>query len=189
MPGRNLNLNPRRHLNIPIQQMHPSIRNQRLIIDIAITHRIPHMLLPRMLQLPALSHITSIRKRRSPRVNRVPPAMIPMQMSIDYQVERLRQKPALSNSLSSRNATHHPHPFQRPLIVTNPAAGLNQNPLLAILHNETIEPGFNPIQVIASLMPRPKRLRNNPEHSATVPPIGTSTHNRDPKIADLKRRS
>jgi hypothetical protein len=78
------------------------------------------------------------------------------------------------------------HALARALVMPDAPAGFHENPLAAGFQNEAVEAGFNPVQLIDRLMLRPESFRDNPEHRAAIPPVGTNAYEMDPNVTDCQ---
>ena len=108
------------------------------------------MLLARVLGFPALREVPGMRKSgpgAAVPVDSVPAAMIPVQMGVDDDVDRIRVW------YLRRDPQTHSLPFAR--VMTDAASSLDQDALTPTIDNQTVKPGFDPVQLIGGLMFRP----------------------------------
>ncbi len=92
MPRCDLDRDAGHNLTVAIEQMHPAGFDQRFVVDHAITDRVARMLFAGVPEFAALCEVTRAGQGRDdmlPVIHRVAAAVVPVQMRVDDDVDRI----------------------------------------------------------------------------------------------------
>src|SRR5213080_873178 len=161
--------NTRHDLLIAAQQFHLPAFDQRIVI---FTNVADGIALERLVSMPPLALgrvILCFRKCRydlSVLPDRIPSAVVEMQMAVDYDVDLFRRNSRSGQVLQQlrRLTVNHLH-FFRELVVDS---GFDQDCLLARLHHNGIESNRHEIILVRLDLLAPHTFRNDSEEGATI---------------------
>jgi len=112
------------------------------------------MLFAGMCQLTALRQVARVRhgsNNETTLVHRVAADVIPVEVGIDYGIESFRFETVRGHNFPNARRIGQAHPLLRPFVVAHSNPGLDQNPMVAVLHHKTVEGDFNAIQFVGGL--------------------------------------
>ena len=189
MARRHAQFDTGRNFRVAVEQVQDAGFDQRLVVHGAITDGIARVLFARMQQLAALREVTRAGQRgeyTSGAIDRIAAAMVPVQVRVNDQIKGRRLESVMRENLFEARRIGHAHALTGALVMTHSSAGLDQNPVVARFDDKTVERGLNTIDFVGGLVLRPQCFRDDAEHRAAIPPVGSGADQGDAAIAEFQ---
>src|SRR5262245_9201383 len=184
--GSKMQPDPGSNLHVAIQQFHPPRFDQRIVVGIDIADAVPRMVVVGVLPLAPARIVGRARKQRLYHAAveaRIPSAMVPMQVSIDDDIDPVRIDAMLRDQLGERvQVCGQLHPVPRPVIHLISTAGFDQRRVFSGFDQVTVKRQANQIALVGRHSSAPEAFWNDAEERSAVPMVHTRPHEGDTKV-------